>query len=331
MALKKNKELLVPLDMQKRILQTAYLCIHSQETSTANALITTLEDVTNGTLRIGGEIETLLYRKIYLMLVFRYAEFMPTARMRDIFSSTLFTLGIFMDMLILPALGVHIRYYSLVPIRESLSLDYAASIASNKSPFGKNAKGEDMSVQDWIVLSQKRLQHVEQKDFFTVLDADPDILANPKELLVQIQMILFLYRLLVSGFFILNEGAAPLVERSITQLEKEAQKRLLIPKEETFSDIVHQTRRQELAAVLYKTNTLQSLIEWARGFDTKELAMASIVSLLSDTIGDIPQDQTDLVAAILQMSQFLEQQGYEMDHEIIYFDETSSVFRFTTS
>ena len=325
-----DPSLLLPMDVQTKILQTAYLCIKYKETDTAQSMITTLEQATKGELLFGTEIETVLYRKMYLMLVFRYAEFMPESRMIEIFSTSLFTLGVFMDLMILPALGVHIRYYSLVEIRRQLSLDYAASIASNKSAFGVNAKGTSMTVQDWMLLFQKKLQGGTQEEFFTVLEADPDLLANPKEVFVKIEMIMFLYRMLVSGFFILEEGAQSTVARITNELEKEKQAALIAQKEVSFVDILGQPQEM-LATSLGKTETLQALLSWLATYPTKQAGIEALGQLLASTIGSIPQEHTDVVGAILQMSHFLVQQGYELENEIIYFDEKNSVFRFSTS
>lgn len=325
-----DPSLLLPMDVQKKMLQTAYLCIKYQETDTAQSMITTLEQATKGELLFGTEIETLLYRKMYLMLVFRYAEFMPESRMIEIFSTSLFTLGVFMDLMILPSLGVHIRYYSLVEIRRQLSLDYAASIASNKSAFGVNAKGTSMTVQDWMLLFQKKLQGGTQEEFFTVLEADPDLLANPKEVFVKIEMIMFLYRMLVSGFFILEEGAQSTVARITNELEKEKQAALIAQKEVSFVDILGQPQEM-LATSLGKTETLQALLSWLATYPTKQAGIEALGQLLASTIGSIPQEHTDVVGAILQMSHFLVQQGYELENEIIYFDEKNTVFRFSTS
>jgi hypothetical protein len=321
-----NKEVLATPEMKKQILYTTYMLLEREESGIANGIISQLETVTKGTLAFGNDADTLLYRKIYLLLVFRYAKNMPPARLIEIFSSSLFSLAIFMELTMIPALEEHIRLYSLITTRENLTLDYAASIRNNNTPFGINKNKKSMTIKEWTEHWSTYLENVSQEEFFDKLEKDPELLANDKVIQPLIEMIAYIYRLLISGYFILEPGAKKSVDILAKELQKEAQQELLQRKRMSFPDQLAE-HSGEIATWIDQTASLQALLSWLKTFESKQKARDAFVLLLQKHISDISEDM-ETASALIQIDGFLKQQGFT-GKDLLFFDEQEGVFKFS--
>ncbi|PIT86760.1 MAG: hypothetical protein COU33_01305 [Candidatus Magasanikbacteria bacterium CG10_big_fil_rev_8_21_14_0_10_43_6] len=317
-------ESLTNIELKKRIIRTVYVALAGQETAVVNELLRRLEVITDGHLDFGDEVHTLLYRKIFLLLTFRYAEFMPPARFIGIYSSSLFTLALFMEIMMIPALEAHIRYYSVLEIREGMSLDYAASIASNEAIFGVNKDAKGFTIKEWIEHWNTTLANVSQADFFSALEKDEHLNANETAMQPLIEMVAYIYRLLISGYFMLEPGSKKSVDKLAAQLQKEERQELITRQERPFPEQLAE-HTGDLANWIGLTSSLQALLEWLRTFASQEAGHAALITLLQQHVPDIAEDTTT-ATALLQIDGFLKQQGFP-GKDIVFFDEQEGVFK----
>lgn len=321
-----SKNVLINPDIKKRIIYTTYIALSRQETEIGSALVGQLEKITEGSLDFGEEKITLFYQKIFLLLVFRYAEYMPPYRMNGLFSSKLFSLALYMELPCIPALEVHIQFYTLVTIRQELSLDYAASIGSNNNILGVNEEKQVFSIREWVEYFNVKLSGVPREEYFQKVEDDPALLANVEEVRPLIVMCVYVYRLLISGYFILEPGSERIVNRLVQQIQKEEQQELLLQKEQAFPDEITQ-HTADMATWLHRTDALQSLLRWLQTFETKDAGRSAFVTLMQKTVPDISSDM-DVAAALVEVDDFLQQNGYGSD-DFIYFDEASGAFQYS--
>ncbi len=321
-----SKASLMDPALQKRVLLTAYEMLVTEESGLAQTLLYKLQDFSEGTLSFDDEITTTLYRKVYLLLLFRYAHTLPEGMFLGMFSSTLFTLAIYMEIRIVPALEAQIQSFNMISNRRQYSLDYAAALRSNTAPFGVNAAGKEMTVAAWIEYWAKTLDAVPNESFFDTLEQDDALLANDESLQPLIEMIAYIYRLLVTGYFIVESAAKKTVDKIAQEIQKEEQQALLEKKAVPFPDdlAAHATTA---ATWLGQTATLQSLLVWLATFASKQEGRAQLKQLLERVLPQIGENM-EIASALIQIDGFLKQNGFVGD-DLLFFDEEHGIFRYS--
>lgn len=319
-------ETLYDIRFKKRLLYTVYYSLMREEVALGTGILRLCERLTDGNLLFRDQIETTLYRKIYILLLFRYANFVSSDTWVVFFSSVLFSLAIFMEVAILPALELHIRSTKIVARRESLAMDFAMAMMNNSSLLGNNEQGQSITIGEWASYFNEQYRNISQDIFFEKLEADPKVLANEEALRPLIEMVAFIHRLFISGYFIVEPGSLKSLEKRILQIQKEEQQELLLQKEQAFPDEITQ-HTADMATWLHRTDALQSLLRWLQTFETKDAGRSAFVTLMQKTVPDISSDM-DVAAALVEVDDFLQQNGYGSD-DFIYFDEASGAFQYS--
>jgi hypothetical protein len=309
--------------LRRRCIKTAYRAFHGADPDTAQTLVDTLEKISGGYLLFGelSVADAVLYRKLFILLTCVYARIMPPRRLALILQTQLLGLLLFMDIRLVPILGLNIWSFQMVYQRQSSSKDFAAALSLNHTALGRDAKGQEMEIEHWIEKTHNILS--EKKDVGALrewLRTDKDVIRNGELIQAYVSELVLTYGALVSGYFVIEYHGRKDFESRLSAIEKEGA---------SFPDLLKE-HTKDFSAWIASSAAQQALLGWMKTQKDSLTAREALLGALQKAAPDALLEEKH-IEAILHLDAFLEKNGFGGEKDLIFFNEKTGAFEWSTS
>lgn len=302
--------------VQRQCILTAYRAFHGDDADTALAFVDQLEKISGGHLLFGelSVADVVLYRKLYVLLVCVYTLIMPSRRLALILQTQLLGLLLFMDIQLVPMLGMHIWAFLMVYMRERLSKDFAAALGLNHTALGRDARGQEMEIEHWIEKARNAL--IEKKSVEAIrewLRMDKDAQANNNLIQAYVSEVVLTYSALVSGYFVIEYHGRQDFESRLSVIEKE---------ETPFPNLLKE-HGKDFSSWISESAAQQELLRWMKTQKNSSIAREALLDALKKAV---PEALEENIEAIVELDAFLEKNGFGGKKDLIFFNEKIGAF-----
>ncbi|MBI2437163.1 MAG: hypothetical protein HYV41_05525 [Candidatus Magasanikbacteria bacterium] len=318
-------------EMRNRFIVTFYELLIRPQPLLARAILEVLEKVSENRFIFENlaQDDKKLYRRIYTSILLLYFNTSSDISKKLFLKSPFFVFGIQIGFDVHGAFKEYVQSYTTFILRENLSLNFASDIAINKTKLGKILGGAEVTVEDWVNMLKEGIEknEVENREILIeLMSKNPDILVNLEYNQNVIKQILLLYYDLVAGNFILEDDGREPVEKIMEQMAHEQGINLEAERQEHSLPFGEQlsSHTQDLYEWIIDIQTQNLLLKWLDDYTTSSSKHKALVNLFISK--KIVLDNEQNISALLELTDFLKQNGFSDEDDLIYFNEQTNKF-----
>lgn len=327
-------------DVRNKILKTAFSLIQYNEPSLAMEMFAMFDRVTESTIEFTQVDwpDVILYRKLYLYLLGLYPEVVSPRRMIHCLNTRFLPLALTLDIDIPYMLRSQMEEYTRVDIRKEISIDFAAAIASNESPFGIKEDGTGATVSFWI---DKYHSLLEANSHDTQLaqelfGKDKDVQANNPFDQALLRQLIAVYVGTISGDLILGLGSREEFLKELKEIPQEDNTAVndqdvkpydqLVQKEEGVVTPDIDSHADDFDAWVSDSKTIADFSDWLKSQSTDKAERRKKLLAQLQAALDLSSDNDALIAGVAILGEQLAQQGVIDSPDLVSFNETTNSF-----